>query len=219
MAADALGLVEVQGLSLSLVALDAMEKAASIRLLEVELNDQLGALLKITGDAAAVRAAVDAADALVSRMLPDNPRAFLADVIYAPAAETSRTVLVGREYNALLEANVVYTPAASTGTATQSLRSHTVNGNFALGLIETQGLTAVLEALDAAAKAGNVEVVGREKLGGGYVTVIIRGDVAAVRAAIDAGRARVEELSLGKVIATHVIARPSSAVLSLLPKG
>ena len=94
-----------------------------------------------------------------------------------------------------------------------------MNGSFALGLIETQGLTAVLEALDAAAKAANVEVVGREKLGGGYVTVIIRGDVAAVQAAVDAGRARVEGMSLGKIIATHVIARPSEAVLSILPKA
>ena len=93
-----------------------------------------------------------------------------------------------------------------------------MNGSFAIGLIETQGLTAVLEALDAAAKAANVEVVGREKLGGGYVTVIIKGDVAAVNAAVAAGRGRVEELSLGKIIATHVIARPSEAVLSILPK-
>jgi microcompartment protein CcmL/EutN len=90
-------------------------------------------------------------------------------------------------------------------------------GPFALGLIETQGFTAVLEALDAAAKAGNVEVVGREKLGGGYVTVIFKGDVAAVKAAVEAGREHVD--GLGKLIAAHVIARPSDAVLSLLPKS
>jgi microcompartment protein CcmL/EutN len=60
-------------------------------------------------------------------------------------------------------------------------------------------------------------VLGREKLGGGYVTVLIKGDVAAVKAAIDAGRAKVE--GLGKLIAAHVIPRPSTAVLSLLPKA
>ena len=88
--------------------------------------------------------------------------------------------------------------------------------SFALGLIETQGFTAVFEAIDSACKAANVEVVCKEKLGGGYITVVIKGDVAAVKAAVDAGKQKVE--GLGKLIAAHVIARPSSAVLNLLPK-
>jgi microcompartment protein CcmL/EutN len=87
---------------------------------------------------------------------------------------------------------------------------------FALGFIETQGFTAVFEAIDTACKAANVEVVAKEKLGGGYVTVIIQGDVAAVKAAVEAGQQRVA--GLGKLIAAHVIARPSANVLSLLPK-
>jgi ethanolamine utilization protein EutM len=87
---------------------------------------------------------------------------------------------------------------------------------FAIGFIETQGFTAVFEAIDTACKTAGVEVIGKEKLGGGYVTVIIKGDVAAVNAAIDAGQAKVE--GLGKLIAAHVIARPSAGVLSLLPK-
>jgi ethanolamine utilization protein EutM len=62
-----------------------------------------------------------------------------------------------------------------------------------------------------------VEVLGKEKLGGGYVTVVIKGDVAAVKAAVEAGVSKVN--GLGKLIAGHVIARPSAAVLSLLPKG
>ena len=86
----------------------------------------------------------------------------------------------------------------------------------ALGFIETQGFTAVFEAVDTACKAANVEVVGKEKLGGGYVTIVIRGDVAAVHAAVAAGRSRVE--GLGNLIAAHVIPRPSDAVLRLLPK-
>ena len=85
----------------------------------------------------------------------------------------------------------------------------------ALGFIETQGFTAVFDAIDTACKAADVEVVAKEKLGGGYITVVIRGDVAAVKAAIDAGSARVG--SLGKLIAAHVIARPSASVMSLLP--
>ena len=87
---------------------------------------------------------------------------------------------------------------------------------FALGFIETQGFTAVFEAIDSACKAANVEVIGKEKLGGGYITVVVKGDVAAVKAAVEAGTAKVQ--GLGKLIAGHVIARPSAAVLSLLPK-
>ena len=75
---------------------------------------------------------------------------------------------------------------------------------------------AVFEAIDSACKAANVEVVAKEKLGGGYITVVIKGDVAAVKAAVDAGKSKVE--GLGKLIAAHVIARPSGAVMSLLPK-
>ena len=90
------------------------------------------------------------------------------------------------------------------------------DASFALGLIETQGFTAVYEAIDRACKAANVEIVGKEKLGGGYITIVIKGDVAAVRAAVEAGKAHVE--GLGKLIAAHVIPRPSDAVLALLPK-
>ena len=86
----------------------------------------------------------------------------------------------------------------------------------ALGFIETQGFTAVFEAIDTACKAADVQVVGKEKLGGGYVTVVVRGDVAAVHAAIEAGRSKVD--GLGVLIAAHVIPRPSDAVLSLLPQ-
>ena len=85
----------------------------------------------------------------------------------------------------------------------------------ALGFIETQGFTAVFEAIDTACKAANVEVIGKEKLGGGYVTVVVQGDVAAVQAAIDAGKIKVE--ALGKLIAAHVISRPSEHVMGLLP--
>ena len=88
---------------------------------------------------------------------------------------------------------------------------------FAIGMIETQGFSAVIEAIDTACKAASVEVIGKEKLGGGYITVVIKGDVAAVKAAIQAGQAKVE--GLGKLIAAHVIPRPSAAVMSLLPKG
>jgi microcompartment protein CcmL/EutN len=86
----------------------------------------------------------------------------------------------------------------------------------ALGIIETQGLTAILEATDTMLKAANVTLVGKEKIGAAYVTVIVRGDVAAVTAAVDAGSKAVG--SLGKLVAAHVIARPHEDLTALLPK-
>ena len=85
----------------------------------------------------------------------------------------------------------------------------------ALGLLETQGLVAVIEGTDAMVKAANIEIVGKEKIGAAHVTVMIRGDVAAVKAAIDAGKAAAEKV--GKVVAAHVIARPHDALAKLLP--
>jgi microcompartment protein CcmL/EutN len=85
----------------------------------------------------------------------------------------------------------------------------------ALGLLETQGLVAVIEGADAMVKAAAVEIVGKEKIGAAHVTVMIRGDVAAVKAAIDAGKAAAEKV--GKVVAAHVIPRPHDALAKLLP--
>ena len=85
----------------------------------------------------------------------------------------------------------------------------------ALGLIETRGLVAAIEAADAMLKAANVELVGTEKIGSGLVSVMVRGDVGAVKAAVEAGSAAAN--SLGEVIATHVIPRPHQDVEKLRP--
>ena len=85
----------------------------------------------------------------------------------------------------------------------------------ALGMIETRGFAAMVEASDAMVKAAKVELVGFEKIGGGFVTAIVRGDVAAVRAAVDAGVSAAEKV--GEVVSTHVIPRPHSNVDSALP--
>lgn len=87
----------------------------------------------------------------------------------------------------------------------------------ALGMIETRGFTAMVEASDAMVKAANVELIGYEKIGGGYVTAIVRGDVAAVRAAVDAGTRAAEKV--GQIVSTHVIPRPHQNVDSALPLG
>ncbi len=78
----------------------------------------------------------------------------------------------------------------------------------ALGMIETKGLVALIEAADAMVKAANVTLVGWEKIGSGYVTVLCRGDVAAVKAATDAGAASARRV--GELLAVHVIPRPHS---------
>ena len=86
----------------------------------------------------------------------------------------------------------------------------------ALGMIETRGLTAAIEAADAMVKAAEVVLVGTEKIGSGLVSVMVRGDVGAVKAAVEAGSAAAERL--GEVIATHVIPRPHNDVEKILPK-
>ncbi len=87
----------------------------------------------------------------------------------------------------------------------------------ALGMIETRGFAAMVEASDAMVKAAKVELVSYERIGGGYVTAIVRGDVAAVRAALDAGGRAAERV--GEVISVHIIPRPHTNVDEVLPLG
>ncbi|MBE8366057.1 BMC domain-containing protein [Leptospira borgpetersenii serovar Balcanica] len=87
----------------------------------------------------------------------------------------------------------------------------------ALGMIETKGLVGAVEAADAMVKAANVTLMGKEQVGGGLVTVMVRGDVGAVKAATDAGAAAAR--NVGEVQSIHVIPRPHNDVETLLPKG
>lgn len=85
----------------------------------------------------------------------------------------------------------------------------------ALGLVETKGFVGAVEAADAMVKSANVQLIGSEKIGAGYVTVMVRGDVGAVKAATDAGAAAAAKV--GEVISIHVIPRPHNDVEKLLP--
>ena len=85
----------------------------------------------------------------------------------------------------------------------------------ALGMVETRGLTAAIEAADSMVKAANVVLIGTEKIGSGLVSVMIRGDVGAVKAATEAGSNAAQ--NLGEIIAVHVIPRPHSDVEKILP--
>ncbi len=87
----------------------------------------------------------------------------------------------------------------------------------ALGMIETKGFVAMVEAADAMVKAAKVELIGFEKIGGGYVTAVVRGDVAAVKAATEAGARAAERV--GEMVSVHVIPRPHINVDTALPLG
>lgn len=89
--------------------------------------------------------------------------------------------------------------------------------NEALGMIETKGFVGLVEASDAMVKAARVEIVNYEKIGGGYVTTIVRGDVAAVKAAVEAGARAAEKV--GSLVSVHVIPRPHANVDAVLPLG
>jgi len=87
----------------------------------------------------------------------------------------------------------------------------------ALGMVETRGLVGAVEAADAMVKSANVSLVGYEKIGSGLVTVMVRGDVGAVKAAVDAGAVAAEKV--GEIVSQHVIPRPHTDVEKILPRG
>ena len=199
-----IGLLETTGYTPALVALDAMEKGFHVEVLQAELNDLLGVCVKIVGDVAQVESALQTGFELAEQ-LKGSP----VTTSLNRCEEGSYSVIdVPSEYNPLIQQDVVHLPKGQT----EMPESEPV---AALGFIETQGFTAVFDAIDTACKAAEVEVIGKEKLGGGYVTVIIKGDVAAVKTAVAAGSQKVDQL--GSLIAAHVVTRPSQSVLSLLP--
>ena len=115
-------------------------------------------------------------------------------------------------------------PAAASVAAEPKNNEIKLNNNIkeekkmaqeALGMVETRGLVAAIEAADAMVKAANVELIGTEKIGSGLVSVMVRGDVGAVKSAVEAGGSAATKL--GEIIATHVIPRPHGDVEKILP--
>ena len=98
---------------------------------------------------------------------------------------------------------------------TNNIKEEIKMSQEALGMVETRGLVAAIEAADAMVKAANVVLVGTEKIGSGLVSVMVRGDVGAVKSAVEAGEASARRL--GEIIATHVIPRPHGDVEKILP--
>jgi carbon dioxide concentrating mechanism protein CcmO len=213
----ALGLLETTGLTPAMVAIDAMTKTAAVRVMQVELNDLYGVCVKITGSTADVQTAI-----ATGRRVADEMRGSpIVTVLTRVSTGALPAIRSQPEFSPLIQQPVVFEGDEAQETSSESATGHkpkvmSQETPQALGFIETQGFTAVFEAIDTACKAASVEVVGKEKLGGGYVTIVIQGQLAAVTAAVDSGKQKVD--GLGKLIAAHVIARPSEAVLKLLPK-
>ena len=106
------------------------------------------------------------------------------------------------------------TPAKTTTTTIKEEKK--MAAMEALGMVETRGLVAAVEAADAMCKAANVTLIGTERIGSGLVTVMVRGDVGAVKSAVEAGATNAARL--GELVATHVIPRPHGDVEAILPK-
>ncbi|MBN1346119.1 MAG: BMC domain-containing protein [Phycisphaerae bacterium] len=231
------GVVEVMGLGPSLVVADAMAKASDVRLTGMELNHLGGMLMKVVGSVGDVEAAVAA-----GRRVAEQLHAHLGDTIRPRYHDQAEELIYSRQqYIALIQGGDHMLPGETEedrhgdpnvrqvdeSTSRQvdikiGDKRHSGAGDmaneaeFALGLIETQGLTGVIEAADAALKAADVTLVGKEKIGAAYVTIMVKGDVAAVKAAVEAGGEAAQRV--GKLIATHVIPRPHRELVTLLPK-
>jgi microcompartment protein CcmL/EutN len=200
--AYSLVLLEVSNLVPALVAVDRCTKRAGVRVVGIENTMGTEQCIKLAGTADDV---IEAAQAGLEAAQQMGARAQMA-VMPGPADETRALANRRPEYSALLD---IYDAIVKRDVA--------MNDSQALGLLETQGLVAALHATDEMLKAGAVELVGKEKIGAAYVTIVVRGDVAAVQAAVAAGRQSVERLG-GKLIMADVISRPHPELAALLPK-
>lgn len=202
---DSLGFIEAPFLSISAMLAQEAVNAGDVRILGFEATGNENVLVRLAGDVAQVRAALDAAEALAPTL---GAPSITTGVIPRPADGFEPMIHFPNANNPLYGGRDQLLPTDFPHPQSRMKPQ-------AIGILETQGLTAILEATDAMLKAADVKLVGKEKIGAAYVTVIVRGDVAAVSAAIQAGQAAVG--TLGKVIAAHVIARPHDELSALLP--
>jgi microcompartment protein CcmL/EutN len=196
-----LALLEVNNLAPSFVVADACSKTANVRILGIESADGAGQCIKLAGSTADVQAAAERGAELARRM----GSGAMFSVLPAPLEVTRELANSKPVFSPLLGVYDNRIPKENAMTTTD-----------ALGLLETQGLVAALHATDDMLKASNVTLAGKEKIGAAYVTIMVRGDVAAVQTAIDVGKQTVERLG-GKLILADVIPRPHPDLAKLLP--
>lgn len=202
----ALALLEIGNLAPALLVADRCAKATGVRIIGIESADSAAQCIKLIGSPGDVREAGELGLALGRQM---GTTAELV-VIAAPREATMALASQPPLYNPLLEIYDSRVPREDLDTMGK-------NHSDAIGLLETQGLVAALHATDEMLKGAAVSLVGKEKIGAAYVTIIIRGDVAAVQSAIESGKQTVERLG-GKLIMADVIARPHPELAALLPK-
>ena len=205
-----IGLLETPFLSVTAAACDAALKAASVTLLGLEPIGTEVILARFSGDPGSIEAAFTAAAARVRTM---------GSAITASSILNSHDPALNAVLSGIPSINPLYGGREYFVPTDQFNKKQTLipMNPQAIGILETQGLAAILYATDAMLKAANVQIVSKEKIGAAYVTIIISGDVAAVSAALDAGSAAVEKL--GKLIAAQVIARPHEDLMELLMPG
>ena len=204
-----LGFIEAPFLSISAMLAQEAANAADIRILGFEATGNENILIRLAGDVSQVRAALEAAEKLAPSL---GVASIITGTIARPAEGFDPMIHFPNANNPLYGGRDQLLPTDYPANPNPPANMKPQ----AIGILETQGLTAILEATDAMLKAADVKLVGKEKIGAAFVTVVISGDVAAVSAAIDAGKQAVG--SLGKVIAAHVIARPHDELAALLPK-
>lgn len=196
-----LALLEVSNLAPALLVTDHCAKAATVRIIGIESTDAAAQCIKLAGPTADVQSAAQMGVEMAERM----GATATFTVLPAPLEETRQ----------LAEAKPVFSPLLGVYD-NRIPKEDRMATTEALGLLETQGLVAALHATDDMLKASNVTLAGKEKIGAAYVTIMVRGDVAAVQTAIEVGRQTVERLG-GKLILADVIPRPHADLAKLLP--
>lgn len=202
--APSVALVELGALTAALLLADRVAKGTDVRLEGVENTDAGTLCLKFFGETAAIAEVTDLAHAWAARL---GTTAVVA-IERSPRPESVALYAAPPVLSPLLGVYDGLTPKERNGSMKETFR--------AVGLLETQGLVANLHAVDAMLKAADVNLVGKEKIGGGYVTVFVGGELAAVQTAIEAGRRTVGELG-GKLILADVISNPHPDLARLLP--
>ena len=198
---SSLALLEIPSLTAAMVVADHCSKASGVRIIGIESTMGVEQCIKLAGSADDVREAARRGAAIASQM------GSRADVVVMPGPT--------EDTRAVAEQPPSFIPLLGINDSLVKKEDKMPNTD-AIGLIETQGLVAALHATDEMLKGSAVSLVGKEKIGAAYVTIIVRGDVAAVLAAVAVGRQSVERLG-GKLIMADVIARPHPELAALLP--
>jgi microcompartment protein CcmL/EutN len=200
--AYSLALLEIANLSPALMVADVCSKSAGVHLMGIESTDGADQCIKLAGPTADVTEAAERGMAIARKM----GAASAVTILPAPLEVT----------RVLADSKPIYSPLLGLYDYRIPRENSMKNNSDAIGLLETQGLVAALHATDDMLKSSNVTLVGKEKIGAAYVTIIIRGDVAAVQTAIETARGTVERLG-GKLIMADVIPRPHPELAALLP--